>query len=620
MKIYPSKHKIKSIPASKIDTDLNIPLAYVNVDYTKYSIDKIVDPKFSKSVKGIIYPEQEFETKDFLMFNEFEEVVNKNNLLMSSNNAYKFYPANAVKFSPKHFLWNATIKKNLEYNISTTYNINIGCKYDETLNRNLTTAFMNPSDRDMFVYSNIKINSNDDMYNTFDTMTDENADFMFIKTHNCKHYDVEGLEEIDMYSYLQKHTNIWFGCEDAKSINETFNMMVSTTPTLFTIKEPIISKHSDIQSSYYFDLNSIATPAGITVHNIFDTFLVPVLILEYENLGFVIISSYSILDDPVQYENFMYEVMMYVYCHTYEATGDVEDWITYKLPDYEVSNGIYAVKSNFTAKKSISSILDIPGSYSLSKIDIKDSDAIRLLDTGEDLQNTTGAIQCIGLNSGKPIFTTDGLMAGYTEPDKPLGWKSIYCNGYIYYIDKLYYLIEQDITNKIMLIEKDTDLIVKLYGFKSSSLNINKQADTNLKISFIKTDGELTQRVRDAEYTVYYIGESGKVSYCFAEDYEEVEGNYKLFNILVQQTDDAVDIYDMRQLGGGLAEDAADNFELLDIGHINGRPYRIAGALVLTMPTKYKPYEAQIQKVLDKYKTAEDYIAIIFKDEEDDDN
>ena len=35
MKIYPSKHKIKSIPSSKIDTSLNIPLAYIDVDYTK---------------------------------------------------------------------------------------------------------------------------------------------------------------------------------------------------------------------------------------------------------------------------------------------------------------------------------------------------------------------------------------------------------------------------------------------------------------------------------------------------------------------------------------------------------------------------------------------------------
>ena len=111
-----------------------------------------------------------------------------------------------------------------------------------------------------------------------------------------------------------------------------------------------------------------------------------------------------------------------------------------------------------------------------------------------------------------------------------------------------------------------------------------------------------------------------KITYCYAEGYEDKSNLYKLFNIIVQQTDDAIEIYDMRQVGGGLSEEEEDDFELVDIGHINGRPYRIAGTLVLTMPTKYKPYEEYIQKALDKYKTAEDYIAVFFEDKEDDDN
>ncbi len=77
MKIYPSKHKIKSIPTSKIDTDLNIPLAYIDVDYAKYTIDKIIDPKFSVNEKTILYPEQEFDNKDFILFNEFEQLLLK---------------------------------------------------------------------------------------------------------------------------------------------------------------------------------------------------------------------------------------------------------------------------------------------------------------------------------------------------------------------------------------------------------------------------------------------------------------------------------------------------------------------------------------------------------------
>lgn len=612
MRIYPSKHKIKSIPTSKIDTDLNIPLAYISVDYTKYDISKIVEPDFSTTSKSILYPEQKFENKNFLLFNEFEEEVSKNNLFVSTNNGYMFYPSNTVKFSPKKFSWKATVKKNYDYNISNTYNIKVGYEYDTVLNRNLINTFMNPSERDMYVYSNIKINSNDKTYNTFELSDD--TDIMFIKSHNCKHFDVNNTREIKINDYLSKHTNIWFGCEDAVALNETYKMLTATTPHTFRIKNPIISENAVIDTKYYFDLNTISTPTGVIMHNIFDTTLVPALILEYTNQGFIVITSYTIFDDMNLYEKFMYEIMMYVYCNTYMSTDYNEEWITYSLPNYEVTNNVYTTKSSFISKKSISSQFDSQGSYNLINIDIVDDTA---LDAGLE---TAGSIKCIGQNNGKPVFVIDGKLNGYTEPNKPEGWKSIYCNGYIYYIDKLYYLIEQDITNKIMMVESDTDLIIKLYNFKSSKYEINKQTDTTLKISFIKTDGELIQRIREAEYTVFYNKDNSMITYCYAEDYEDKPNLYKLFNILVQQTDDAIEVYDMRQLGGGLSEEEEDDFELVDIGHINGRPYRIAGTLVLTMPTKYKPYEQYIQKALDKYKTAEDYIAVFFEDKEDDDN
>lgn len=617
MRIYPSKHKIKSIPTSKIDTDLNIPLAYIDVDYSKYNISKIVEPNFSVNNKTILYPEQKFENKDFLLFNEFEEEVEKNNVFISTNSGYTFYPSNAIKFIPKKFLWKATVKRNYDYNISNTYDIKIGYEYDTELNRNLTSTFMNPSERDMYVYNNIKINSNDKTYNTFDAS--DKTDIVFIKSHNCKHFDINNTREIKIEDYLSKHTNIWFGCEDAVALNETYKMLTATTPHTFRISNPIISDSATVTTSYYFDLNTISTPTGVTIHNIFDTNLVPALILEYDNQGFIVISSYTMFDDMNLYEKFMYEIMMYVYCNTYVSTDYNEEWITYSLPNYEVINNLYTTKNSFVSKKSISSQLGSQGSYNLVGIDIVDNNTTTL-DTGYDLDNTVGAIKCIGQNNGKPVFVVDGTLDGYTEPDKPEGWKSVYCNGYVYYLDKLYYLIEQDITNKIMMVESDGDLIVKLYNFKSSKFKINKQTDTTLKISFIKTEGELVHRIREAEYTVFYNRDNFKITYCYAEDYEDKPNLYKLFNIIVQQTDNAIEIYDMRQLGGGLSEEEEDDFELVDIGHINGRPYRIAGTLVLTMPTKYKPYEEYIQKVLDKYKTAEDYIAVFFEDKEDDDN
>ena len=619
MKIYPSKHKIKSIPTSKIDTDLNIPLAYVDIDYTKNKVSKIVDANFSTNKKTILYPGQLFENKDFKLFNKLEEeITNKDNLFYYTDGQYAFYPNNTIKFTPKKFLWKATVKRNFTYNISNTYNINIGCKYNDDLNKRLINAFMDPSNRDLLVHSNIKINNDSTNYSTFSSIENEKADFMFIKSHNCKHYDTDQTLEINTKEFLDAHTNVWFGCEDAVYLNESYKMLLATNPTTFRVTNPIVTKECSVDSSYYFDLSTVSTPVGVTVHNIFDTTLVPVLILEYENLGFIIITSYTILDDPLKYESLMYEVMMYVYTKSYESTDYINDWITYKLPDYEVNNGIYSIKSGFVSKKSITSLLNLTDDYNLISLDIKDDNTVRTLSTEDTTNSSGGNIVCLGQNGGRPIFAINGTLTGYTEPNKPEGWKSVYCDGSVYYIEKLYYLIEEDITNKIIIAEKDNSLIVKLYSFKSSKLNINKQSDSTIQISYIKTDGDLVQRIKEAEYVVYYVKAYDKIEFCYAEDYIEDDSKYKLFNILVEQTDSAIEIHDMRQLGGGLSEEEPDDFELLDIGHINGRPYRMAGALVLTMPTKYSSYDEYIQKVINKYKTAEDYIAVFYKDEEDD--
>ena len=613
MKIYPSKHKIKSIPASKVDTSLNVPLAYIDIDHTKYKISKIVDSNFLTSKKNILYPGQAFDNKDFKIFNKTEEeVTNKDNLFYYNGNQYIFYPNNTIKFTPKNFMWKATVKRDFTYSISNTYNINIGCKYNDDLNQKLISAFMSTSNRNLLVHSNIKINNNDTNYSTFTSAKEEDLDFVFIKSHNCKHYDTNQTVEIDIDSLLNTHTNIWFGCEDAVSINKSFKMLMASSPTIFKISNPIMTKKCSVESSYYFDLSTINTQVGIKVHNIFDTDLVPALILEYENLGFIIITSYTVLDDPLKYEDLMYEIMMYVYTKTYESTEYINDWVTYKLPDYEISNGVYSIKSGFVSKSSIVSLLNLTDNYNLVNMDIVNVDK----NNSPSLEKNN-SIVCIGQNGGRPIFATNSVMSDYTEPDKPEGWKSVYYDGSIYYIEKFYYLIEENITDKIIMAEKDNSLIVKIYNFKSSKFNINKKIDTTIEISYIKTDGDLVQRIKEAEYTFYYIKDQDKIDFCYVEDYNNDENKYRLFNVLIEQTEDSIKVYDIRQLGGGLDENEPDDFELLDIGHINGRPYRSAGTLVLTMPSKYESHNEYIQNVIEKYKVAEDYVAIFYKDEED---
>ena len=71
MKIYPSTHKIKTITDSYIDNDLNIPLAYINVDYTKYNIEKEINENFNADIKTPVLINSSYTNHDLKIFNDF---------------------------------------------------------------------------------------------------------------------------------------------------------------------------------------------------------------------------------------------------------------------------------------------------------------------------------------------------------------------------------------------------------------------------------------------------------------------------------------------------------------------------------------------------------------------
>lgn len=624
MKIYPSNHKIKAVTESRVDTDLNIPLGYIDVDYSKYKVDKLPSEYFSTDSMTPLIPGQELENGRVKIFNRFKEEVNTTNLMQYTNQKWYYMPDNIIKYTPKFFLWKAMVKKNMSYCIDTVYNININC-YNAYMSNKLSPVFTGASNNG-YVPSNIRINNNQLTADTFMNMPVESSDFCFIATANAAYYDDECTKPIDVYEYFEKGCNLWIACEDARSFNESYEMLSSIDNVTYRLNSPIINSNSSIMCDTYFNLNRIVATSGVNIHNIFDKDgNSPILILEYVNGGFVIISHTSLFDDNHQAAGFpiVFETLMYTFMNSYKSTDYIKEWITYKVPDYEVIGTTLTTKNNFTSNTNLATYFGINAKdMSLVNISIIDDYNTRTAISDEDLNASTNAIKCIGQNNNRLMFELDPDIDidGYTEPERPNGWKSMYYNGQIYYLSVLHYLIETDLTNNIYMIEDENDLKVLIYAFKSSSLGINVTKSTTVTISYIIADidsGEtIVQRVREANYSVYYDKTDDSISYCFAEDYVEKDNQYLLFTISINQTSDAITIYDIRQLGGGLPENEPDNYNLFDIGHINGRPYRQAGTLVITLPSKYKEYEERIMNVVKKYMVAEDYPVIFFEDEE----
>lgn len=629
IKIYPSKHNIEIINESRFDADLNIPLAYVNLDYTKYDLEKRIEDDFLKYManKNIlmtpILPGELIEDTGRFVFNKYEEKVPIEPLCKDIRGKKYFTPP--YEFIPFKFSYDVTVKKNMKYDVSTDYYINVACCDDADsldLSTRLSQIFTYPSEL-KYVTDNIHFNDDKRNVDTLTSMSFEDADFLFLETYDGQYLDSEMTEEISIESLLQNNVNVWVGCDTHhyyKYKNDDMGYMTFTSIGAFKefgISNPLLSTNTNILSDVYFNLNRSEywNQPGKKLHNIFTDRLSPVLIIEHLGKGFEIISHNSVLEDPVKYKNLIYEVMMYVYTLTYKKSPRVNEWITFNVPDYEVANGKLYSKSNFVSGRTLDEILGLNfNDYSIYQIDIYDNNDSELPSTQEDLASGTN-INCIDVSNNRLVFKMENSSA-YSEVQKPTGWVSIYQNGKIYYVDQIYYYIESDITNKFFVIENEDSLLVKLYPFKSSKHNIYLTVDLNVTIKNIKTDSNGVMRIINEVYIIYLDINDYSLHYTRDNEYEDKKGCVKIAEIDIHQSTDDTFLTDMRQLGGGLSKEAKNDYDLLDMGHINGRPYRKSNTLIIKMPKKYEQYKDKILAALDKYKVGEDYPVLFFEDEE----
>lgn len=614
MKIFPSNHKIKSITDSHLDLDLNIPLAYVEVDYSKYKIDKTVESIVSEDKKQEVILNQAFDSPNIKLFNNFGEAVNMDNLLTRLGDKYYYKPKEIITFAPQRFKYDATIKKKMTYKISNSYNINVACVDDPdslTLSQRIASGFSNPSSRDI-VPPNISINNNRVDAQAFSDMNIKECDILFIESPDGKNYDDSSKPLIiDKEVFLKNDTVIWL----ASDFNLEYPHQNEAGGIDFQLKNPILNSKVKVNSNTYFDINAMPYNPNVIYHNLFIGDYAPVIIIEHIGRGYEIISSTEVLKNIIANIQLMYECIMYCYLNSYKTTEILSQWITSKIPDYQIESGRLVNKKYFVSDIDLYNYFNLKGSeMDLYSVDIK-ADTNIPGDNNQDLYEPNSAITYIGMSGGRLMFnknvTEDSPYKN--EPVKPIGWVSIYDGTHVNYLKEIHYLIETNLDSKIFTVVNENDLDVKILAFKSTTLGIDTKLPIDKVISFIKTEVNTIEKIREAEYLFYIDLNNQEVDYVFKEDYKQELG-MALFTIKVYQTSDSVNITDMRQLGGGLVEDKADNYNLMDIGHIEGRPFRKAGTIVFKLPKKYEPFEENILKAINKYISASELPVIFFED------
>ena len=167
-----------------------------------------------------------------------------------------------------------------------------------------------------------------------------------------------------------------------------------------------------------------------------------------------------------------------------------------------------------------------------------------------------------------------------------------------------------------------TALITALITYLSTKANNKTQVELAIKNQEIKLQ-ELNNKILLKEKEIEQLKlnhelelKSKTLDFCYESEYQESEDKVYIAIVTIEEVKSDQYLTDMRLKGGGLPEDMPDNFNLLDIGHIYGRPYRQANTLAITLPKKYEPYKKEILDIVEKYKVAEDYTILFFEDED----
>ena len=368
MKIYPSKHRIKQVAGSNIDRDITVPLAYVNNENTTYKISRKVNDAFSATTKKEVLPNQKLDNENVLLFDEYGNPANSSTVINRIDENYYYYPNNMIEFTPLQFSYKVTAKKEFSYSISKKFNMNITCLDDMErmyfINR-ISKILMAPSKKNGLP-NNITINKDSTNLESFKYIDYDNTDFIILESNDGLNYNFVPDEIYDEKDEIQ------FGAAQTIAYNTFFEANINTWIVAdehykypithgfgcdVVLKSPMVSKIKKFHVKDYYNINDPAFK-GLTIHNLFENDICPILLIEHANQAFEILCSAEIFaeENINSYKTLIYEVLMYVYCNSYKTSKYVNEYITYSLPDYEVKSNQLNKKTSFVSNKNFNQL------------------------------------------------------------------------------------------------------------------------------------------------------------------------------------------------------------------------------------------------------------------------
>lgn len=579
-----------------------IPLAFVNTDDSEYSVDVKLNPEFAQDKMTQVKPYDVFTDDNPYFFDKNGNILT-NISLKRRNSQYIYEPKSMTEYDlnveTSRFGCTALIKRNMTYSNTNKYNIKIGIAEEGSgldFANQLISIFGDANKRGKCP-ANITINDGNMIPQSLIANMLEENDFFIAHSTDGTHIVKDGSSaKLDIDGMLEKHVNVWLSVDEFGDVLQKVEADANTDQYLaryFAEPQLYINQEYSIDTSYTYRFDTSVTHPNFPNDTYKYTYLHPaVLLLEKADCGFVIVTPAALLNDFNNMKRniaLIYEILMNVYMQSYYESAEETSWITDEPVDY-----IYGQenKSNARHKRiNLTKMLADSGAdedYMLVKVD-----------------TTNPYVLFGGLTADKDMLFYK--VANKTDIPKNAGEVSYLTTKQtvVNYSPEDIYTAESKA--KIDYEVVDSNVTITLHPFHSSAHKINFTKDSTLKL------------------------ESKKQIYCLCtlESSPQIQNIIKLVdkNSYEQQpelygqciatvkviTKPSVKTYDIRINGGGLPEDQPDDYNMVDIGHMDGRPYRVGSTMIIRLPKALKSHEDKITDAVNKHIAAGVYPVLIFE-------
>lgn len=603
MKIYPSTHAVKEVQRPEF---LDIPLSHIEKHLVPEKIVTEIDPRMSQPSTEYLAPYQEFDSDDFLIF-EDDGSISKTELVFKDG-TYSYRPQAVQEFVPTTFECSALLQRNGKLRGDKNYDFKIGVYNESRANEfaNKLMQICGDAPYRGMAPSNITVNGGSTDIQEMLSDDPSKFDFFFVQGSTDEfRKDLQGSIPYD--KFYQSHANLWItltdeGCQkyfnkldsgDAYKVTSliekddgTFAMMPPESPE--NIKYTFAGSTTYPWYSYYSSkLKMFQMPSYKYLLQSTELVESPIFIIERKNGCFIVVSHECLFDHLNLYGYFIYNVLQKLYERSYVSLKSKTYWIADSEVDYLGSLDVPFHKKHLDINLN-DMIVD-------SKVKIDDYVVKRIytnapevtldrqMDDGQLYFKKVSTTDPVKIPGDTSIFTYQQTILQYAAQKEKFVESGIQINTGIEN-GRCYLTVLPFASSKYKLLTKqpmtfEIPEIDKTYILYALPVNANGTS----RVGIIRED--------DKDY-------NEKSSVKLARIHVEFEGESEA--------------YDIRQLGGGLPTKFTD-YDMIDIGNSKGRPYRMGVGAVIRLPKVYQKYADKIQQAIEKYKVAADKFYVIYE-------